>query len=85
MRTDKELLDALEQEGCGVGLIHDDAEHWYVVTSGMQSIVENGPAEFQTSYWVSNEELPLARKTVREAINAWVDANGVEDEGDQRT
>lgn len=82
MRSDKELLDALESEGCGVALVHDDAEHWFVVTDGMQSIVQDGPAEFQTSYWITKDELPRARKTVREAIDAWIDLNEIETTGD---
>lgn len=71
--NDKELLDALEACGDGIALLHDDDEHWYVVGDGTQSIVFDGPLAFDTSYWVSKDDVPYARKTVREAIEAWID------------
>lgn len=73
MRTDKELLDALDAENCGIGLIHDDVAHWFVVTDGMQSIPENSPEPFQTGYFVDDECVERAGGTVREAINRYLD------------
>ncbi len=72
-RSDKELLDALEECGDGIALLHDDEDHWYVVGNGTQEIVIDGPLAFQTSYWIEKEDVPYARKTAREAIEAWLD------------
>jgi len=71
--TDKELLDALAEEGCGTALIHDDGEHWVVSGDGFQSVVVDGPKPFETSYMVDDEGIKLARKDIREAIAAWID------------
>ena len=76
MRTDKELLDALEAAGDGIALLHDDEEHWYVVGDGTQRLVVDGPHPFDTSYWIMQDDIPYARKTVREAIDAWMDRDG---------
>ena len=73
MRSDKELLDALDECGDGIALLHDDEEHWYVVGDGTQSIVVDGPHAFDTSYWIDDADVPFARKTVREAIEAWME------------
>ena len=73
MKTDRQILDALEEAGNGIALLHDDDEHWYVVENGTQSIVFNGPHEFDTSYWILKEDLPYARKTAREAVEAWIE------------
>jgi hypothetical protein len=77
-RTDKELLDALETMGSGIGLIHDDNEHWYVSGSGIQSVVEGGPAPFESTFMIDEVEVELAGKTPREAINNFL--NMVESE-----
>lgn len=70
--TDKQLLDALEECGNGVALLHDDSEHWYVAHDGSQSIVFDGPAPFNTAYYIDHDDVPHARKTAREAIEAWL-------------
>ena len=75
MRTDKELLDALD-EMFGVGLIHDDHLHWYISDCGMQTLghVESDePGEFQSSFLIIGDEVQRGRRTVREAINAYLD------------
>jgi len=79
VKSDKELLDAIEAQGCGVALVHDDDQHWYVVTDGIQNAFTDGPQAFQTSYWIDDEMVPLARKTAREAIQAWIEYESRED------
>lgn len=71
--TDKQLLDALEMEGCGIALLHDDDQHWYVVGSGVQDAFTDGPLAFSTGYWIGHEDVKYARKTAREAIAAWIE------------
>ena len=73
MRSDKELLDALEERGDGIALLHDDDCHWYVIGDGTQTAFCDGPLSFDTSYWIAKEDVPYARKTVREAIDVWID------------
>jgi hypothetical protein len=80
MRTDKELLDWLENEANGVGLIHDDNKHWAVCFNGFQPVVQGGapPEDFATTYLVDNGAW---RPTLREAIDAAIDA---ESEGEEQ-
>lgn len=75
MRSDKELLDALQEYGNGIAVIHDDFDHWVVGGDGTQSIPMNPPAPFDTSYWIDDEVIKLARTDVRAAIDAWIDDN----------
>ena len=79
MRTDKELLDALQEHGWGIAVIHDDEEHWVVGGDGAQSLVVDGPHPFDTSYWIDEENIKLARRDIREAINAWIDDSAASD------
>ena len=72
-RTDKERIDSLEKSGAGIALLHDDCRHWYVVGSGMQSIPGKRAAPFTTSYFVMEEDVHKAGKSVREAIDRWLD------------
>lgn len=71
--SDKELLDALEEAGNGIALLHDDEEHWFVVGDGTQEVVVDGPISFSTGYWIDDEDVKYGRKTVREAIEAWIE------------
>lgn len=72
-RTDTELLDALEKHGEGCGLIHDDDGHWYVADAGAQTLIIDGPKPFESTFYIMPEELSRGGKTVREAINNWLD------------
>lgn len=73
MRTDKELLDALD-EMLGVGLIHDDNKFWYVSDGGFQNVVTGEePQPLQSTFTIIGDELKRGRTTVREAINAYLD------------
>ena len=74
MMSDTELLDALDKAGNGIALLHDDVGHWYVVGDGFQSIPVNSPEPFDTTYLISDKLVPLAGKTVREALNNWLRA-----------
>lgn len=75
MRTDTELLDGLEklvERGSCPGIINDDKGHWAVSDTGHQSIQPGpGPDNVDTSFYVEAHEW---RKTIREAINAFLDA-----------
>jgi len=67
---DKARLDWLEEQGNGIGLIHDDGESWAVETNGVQDIVRacgDKAASLWTSYSVDSKAF---RATVREAIDA---------------
>jgi hypothetical protein len=75
MRTDTELLDALEalvNRGCCPGIINDDNGHWAVTGDGMQNVVcGDEPQDVQTTFFV---EAAQWRKTIREAIEVFVNA-----------
>lgn len=71
---DSELLDALDKAGGGIALLHDDVGHWFVVGDGMQSVPEISPEPFGTTYIVDETQMPLAGKTVREAIVKWLES-----------
>jgi hypothetical protein len=70
--TDKELLDALDDAGNGIAVLHDDDEHWFVCGDGMQNVVVDGPKAFNTTHCIMDDDVPHARKTVRDAIAAWI-------------
>lgn len=63
--TDTELFDWLQEQGNGIGLIHDDAGHWAVGTDGTQQVVVDGPTDLITSYFIEEK---CFFPTVREAI-----------------
>jgi hypothetical protein len=70
MKTDKELLDWLEQEAEGGALISDDFGRWAVSRMGIQSLPEGiheHPVDLQTAFWVEAVEW---KPSVREAIAA---------------
>ena len=74
MRTDTQLLDALQEitnlGGCP-GVINDDNGHWAVTGDGIQSIAcGEDPVDVNTTFFVQASQW---KKTVREAINAYVD------------
>jgi len=72
---DSELLDALEECGNGVALVHDDDGHWIVLHNGTQSVVIDGPKPFDTIYWAMEDDIKRARPTAREAIRAWMESD----------
>lgn len=76
--TDTERLDWLEQLGNGAGLVHNDFNHWAVLTDGTQSLPEadekgnygTEPFILETIYWaVEDKQLALFQPTIREAID----------------
>lgn len=74
MRTDTERLDALEKIGNGLGLIEDDNGYWAVGTEGHQNIRCDGffvGGDLETVHWI---EAKMFRKTIREAIDVFLDA-----------
>lgn len=86
MRSDTELLDALESlarngdcpgiiplgEGVKVpGLVNDDNGHWAVSDRGMQNVVcGDEPSDVQTSFFI---EAKYWRPTIRAAIELYLD------------
>ncbi len=80
--TDTALLDALEAQGWGIGVVHDDDKHWYVLTDGTQDVVVDGPFPFFTTHIADEEDCKWARPTIREAISAWIERCRIEDEGE---
>lgn len=73
--TDKELLDFLDAEGNGIAVIEDDNGHWCVACDGFQEVVFGvNPQNFSTNFMVPGEK--FGRKTIREAIAAYMQAGG---------
>lgn len=75
-RTDTELLDGLEEDtahgGCP-GIINDDNGHWAVTGDGLQNVVcGDEPSDVQTTFYVQAKNW---RKTIREAIDAYLDGD----------
>jgi hypothetical protein len=68
--TDKEILDWLQEQGCGIALINDDEGAWIVAGNGMQAIrsLMAPDAIWDTTYMVDAEEAKDFRPTVREAV-----------------
>lgn len=64
--TDAERLDWLEKAE-GYAVVSDDAGHWAVVTSGMQTIPLKAPGDLATSFFIKKKDW---KKTVRKAIDA---------------
>lgn len=64
--TDGERLDWLETQQ-GSALVSDDDQCWAVVTTGMQDVVDEGPCDLWTSFFVEADQW---QPTVREAIDA---------------
>lgn len=79
--SDSSLLDALEAEGMGLGVVHDDDGHWFVLTEGFQNVVFDGPFPFVTTHTADEEDVKWARPTIRGAIAAWIERCRIEDEG----
>lgn len=71
MRTDTERLDALEKIGNGIGLIEDDNGYWAVGTDGHQNIRFSQDEDLETVHWI---EAKMFRRTIREAIDVFLDA-----------
>ena len=73
MRTDKELLDGLEEataRGCCPNVVFDDNGHWACTDDGMQNVlVGDTPGDLESVVWV---EARLFRKTIREAIDLYL-------------
>ena len=82
MRTDTELLDglaALVATGGCPGVINDDNGHWAVSGSGMQNVVcGDEPQDVQTTFFVDAADW---KGTIREAIEAYLDAASAPSEG----
>lgn len=77
MRTDTELLNALEQlasAGDCPGIINDDNGHWAVTGEGIQTLpARTGePFDCHTTFIVP---AGAWRSTLRAAINAYLDAH----------
>ena len=66
MNTDTQRLDWLATQ-TGIGLIHDDFDHWAVAGCGFQNIPENVPDDIQTSFFIEKNEW---KPSIREAIDA---------------
>ena len=84
MRTDTERLDALERLGNGLGVIHNDAEHWAVSCDGMQNLPSedfDSPWDTQTSFLVEKGKW---KPTIREAIDAFLDEEDAGKAGESR-
>jgi len=86
MRTDSELLDALDKaaaEGACPGLVNDDAGRWAVSETGMQNVpLDDEPSDIQTAFFVKADEW---KNSVREALNAWLDERDAPTEEGSRT
>ena len=65
--TDTERLDWLEKNGCGSGVISDDAGRWAVPTSGYQPLVADAPVTGDWTFYI--EDTNEWRTSVREAID----------------
>ena len=64
--TDTELLDWMgQQDGCA--LISDDNGHWVFTGEGFQNVVDGGPKDVQTTFFI---EASQWKNSVREAIQA---------------
>lgn len=63
--TDKELLDWLEKDGQGYGLISDDDKHWACLCDGVQNVPMSTPGDISTSFWIEKRHW---KPTIREAI-----------------
>ncbi len=89
MRTDTELLDGLESlvnrgdcpgiipQAKGLfkvpGLVNDDNGHWAVSASGIQRVCcGEDPVDVETTFFI---EAKYWRPTIREAIEAYLDAD----------
>jgi hypothetical protein len=89
MRTDTELLDALEalvdrgdcpgiiRQGVRVpGLVNDDNGNWAVSASGMQNVVcGDEPSDVETTFFIEAKDW---KPTLREAINYYLDEANAE-------
>ena len=75
---DKGRIDWLEKQGNGSALVHDDNKHWAFATDDTQNvIVGDEPEELVTNYYVPRSAF---RKTIREAIDAAIECNGLFDD-----
>lgn len=74
MRTDTELLDALEsvaRRGACPAVLNDDNGHWACIDEGVQSIGPGPePADIHSSFCVPADKW---HRTLREAVNAYLD------------
>ena len=70
VRTDSDCVAWLEQQGNGIGLVHDDFGRWAVCGSGMQNIPTedfDSPFDLTTTYFV---ERGAFRPTILGAVQA---------------
>lgn len=83
-RTDTERLDELAKLP-GHGLIHDDMGHWAVSGEGMQNLPGENfdePFDCQSTFFIEKAKW---RKTIREAIDSFLDERDADEAADNGT
>lgn len=66
MISDSDRIDWLEQNQ-GSALVSDDNKHWAVVTTGVQNVPMETPADITTTFMIEKHEW---HPSIREAIDA---------------